>query len=59
MTKKNVPTRLWDFALVYDVEILSRTVTKPGERAGYEKMTGDTPDISEWADFDLYQFVWY
>ena len=59
VTKKNAPTRLWNFALVYDAEILSRTVTKPGERTGYEKMTSDTPDISEWVDFHFYQFVLY
>lgn len=59
IVKNNVPTRLWDYALIYDAEILSRTVTKHGERTGYEKITGDTPDISEWCDFAFYQFVWY
>ena len=42
----NVPTRLWDFTLVYDAEILSQTVIRNGDCTGYEKVTGYTPDIS-------------
>jgi hypothetical protein len=28
-------------------------------RTGYEQITGKTPDISEWLDFDFYDWVWY
>jgi hypothetical protein len=28
-------------------------------RTGYEAITGETPDISEWLDFDFYDWVWY
>jgi hypothetical protein len=26
---------------------------------GYEEVTGETPDISEWIDFDFYDLIWY
>jgi hypothetical protein len=28
-------------------------------RTGFEIITGDTPDISEWVDFSFYDWVWY
>ena len=28
-------------------------------RTGYEEVTGKTPDISEYCDFDFYDLVWY
>jgi hypothetical protein len=28
-------------------------------RTGYEDVTGETPDISEWIDFDFYDAIWY
>ena len=42
---KNVHRQIRDYALVYDVEILSLPTRKEGDRTGYEKITGDTPDI--------------
>ena len=29
------------------------------DRTGYEMITGKTPDISEYLDFDFYDLVWY
>ena len=55
----NVHRQIWDYALVYDAEILSQTTRKEGDRSGYEKVTGDTPDISKWFDFSFYDHVWY
>ena len=52
-------TKLWDCGLACHTEILSRTVTKLGNRTGLKKVTGDTPDISEWTDFKFYQFAWH
>jgi hypothetical protein len=26
---------------------------------GYEEVTGQTPDISEWLDFEFYDLVWW
>jgi hypothetical protein len=31
----------------------------PEGRTGVEEITGDSPDISEWLDFDFYDLVWY
>ena len=59
MTRKNVPRRLWDYGLVYEAEIISRISRGPEGRTGIETITGDTPDISEWLDFDFYDLVWY
>eukprot|EP00957_Ditylum_brightwellii_P138574 10562302-Ditylum_brightwellii.AAC.1 len=44
--KKNITFRLWDFN--------ART-----GRTGAEAVTRDTPDISEWINFDLWHRVWY
>ena len=54
MTKKKVPKRLWDFGLVYESELLSRMARGSDRRTGYEEVTGQTPDISEWLDFEFY-----
>jgi Reverse transcriptase (RNA-dependent DNA polymerase) len=59
MTKKKVPRRLWDFGLVYESELLSRMARGSDRRTGYEEVTGQTPDISEWLDFEFYDLVWW
>jgi hypothetical protein len=61
MTKKQVPKRLWDFGLVYKTELLCRLACGSGDRrTGYEEVTGQTPDISEWLDFEFfYDLVWW
>ena len=59
MTKKDVPRRLWDFGLVYESEILSRMSRGPNKRTGYEEVTGNTPEIGEWLDFEFYDLVWW
>ena len=59
IARKNLHRRIWDYFLVYDAEILSQTTRKEGDCTGYEKVTGDTPDISEWCDFSFYEYVWY
>ena len=41
------------------VEIHSRTYNHKTQRTGLERLTGDTPDISEWLDFDIYDQVWF
>lgn len=58
MMVKCVPIRVWDFALTWICQIYSRTAFKGG-RTGWEIVTGDTPDISEWTDFSFYDLVWY
>ena len=51
MHKKKVPKRIRDFVLVYESELLSRMARGRYRRTGYEDVTGDTADISEWIDF--------
>ena len=62
MTKKYVPKRLWDYGLRWVVEIMQRTVSDAGTlhgRTGLEKVTGETPEISEFIDFGFYDPCWY
>jgi hypothetical protein len=59
MTTKVVPKRLWDYGLVHQAELMSRTARGKDGRTGYEEVTGETPDISEWIDFDFYDLIWY
>ena len=59
MLKKKVPTRLWDYGLVYESNILNRIPRGQRQRTGLEMVTGETPDISEWIDFEFYDRVWF
>ena len=59
MINQNIPNRLWDYGLVYEAEILSRMSRGTDGRTGYERLTGQTPDISEWLDFSFYDLVWF
>jgi len=59
MTQHKVPKRLWDYGLVWVSEITNRTARGPEARTPYEVITGNTPDISEWLDFDFYDWCWF
>ena len=62
MTKKHVPKWLWDYGLRWVVEIMQRTASDAGTlhgRTGLEKVTGETPEISEYIDFGFYDPCWY
>ena len=59
MLKRKVPPRLWDYGLVYESNILNRIPRGPHQRTGIELVTGETPDISEWLDFEFYDRVWF
>jgi hypothetical protein len=37
---------------------MSRIASGRDGRTGIERITGETPDISEWLDFDIYALVW-
>ena len=56
--RRNAPKCIWDFGLVWECEIYSRTANKDG-RPGLERITGDTVDISEWIEFEFYDLVRY
>ena len=59
MDEMNIPQRLWDYGIVYESELLSRISRGHDDCTGYERITGQTPDISEWLDFSFYDLVWY
>jgi len=55
----NVPGRVWDYGLVHESMIMSHISREPDGCTGYERMTDNTPDISEMLDFDIWDLVWY
>ena len=57
--RKKVPTRLWDYAMVHISKLMNFTARGRNGRTGHEEITGETPDISEYVDFDFYDWVWY
>ena len=54
----NIPNRVWDFGIVWEAEIYSRTAGKDWHPL-LERLTGDTIDISEWLEFEFYDLVWF
>ena len=59
MGHKYVPRRLWCFGLEHQARLMNFIPRGRHERSGYEMITGKTPDISEYLDFDFYDLVWY
>ena len=59
MVKRRVPKRVWDFAIVWESEILSRMCRHKNTFTGIERLTGDTVDISEWLEFEFYDLCWF
>jgi Reverse transcriptase (RNA-dependent DNA polymerase) len=59
MITKNVPRRLWCLMLEWQARVMQLIPRGYNERTGYELVTGRTPDISEYCDFDFYDLVWY
>ena len=60
--KTNIPDQLWDYALDYVVETAALTTNSSRYSKGrtpIEIITGETPDISEYMDFGLYDWVTY
>ena len=58
--QKGAPNRLWDFGVKHQSQIM-KLIPKAalGGRTALENVTGKTPDISEYCDFDFYDLVWY
>ena len=53
---------LWDYAAIYVSEVRSCTahqLYKLHGRTPYEIVAGDTPNITEWFEYDFYQPVWF
>eukprot|EP00957_Ditylum_brightwellii_P094635 7207219-Ditylum_brightwellii.AAC.1 len=58
MKKKGVTRHLLGLGLMYKSELLICMVRGHCRRSGYEEVAGNTPDISQWLDFELYDLVW-
>ena len=56
--RRRVPKRIWDFGLVWEAEIYSRTAGKYGQTP-MEKLAGDTLNISECTESEFYNLCWY
>ena len=56
--QRNIPKRVWDFRMVWEVEIYYRTAGKD-VRPTLEQLRGDMIDISEWLEFEFYDLVWF
>jgi hypothetical protein len=48
-----------DYGLVYEGALLSMMSHGKDGRSGHEEVTGNTPNISEWLDFEFYDIVWW
>jgi hypothetical protein len=62
MVRRNVPLRLWCYALEYACDLSSMMVPpmyRNNGRSGYEIVHGHTPDISEYVEFEFYEYCWY
>jgi len=62
MTRSQTPLPLWDFCCQYVVELQNRIVRPLPQlhgRTPYEVLTGNTPDISEFLEFQWFQPIWY
>jgi hypothetical protein len=55
MNRNRCPERLWCFGAMYTSDI-RELIARPslGDRSALERMTGETPDGSEFLDFDIY-----
>jgi hypothetical protein len=61
MTCTKAPKSLWDYCATYVAEIISITADDlyaSHGRTPYEVVTGNMPDISEWAEFGWYEPVY-
>jgi len=56
--RRRIPKCVWDFHVVWEAQIYSRTVHKD-HSTPLEVLTGDTIDISEWTEFEFYDLVVY
>ena len=60
MTQKKVPKRVWDFGFKHTAKMRQFIPRDDlGGQTAIEAVTGKTPDISEYLDFDFYDLVWY
>jgi hypothetical protein len=60
MDRKRVPEALWDFGITYTTDV-RQVISRPNldYRSAIEVLTGNTPDISNFLDFEFYQWIKY
>jgi hypothetical protein len=61
MSRTRSPKRLWDYCAVYVSDLRNRLALPLYQlhgRTPYEILTGNTPDISEYLEYEWYQPVW-
>jgi len=62
LQKNNAPMRVWDYAFEMAANILTFTSNPHilfGDQTGYQIITQLKPDISQYASFDFYAWVWH
>mmetsp|Transcript_27955 Transcript_27955/g.41218 ORF Transcript_27955/g.41218 Transcript_27955/m.41218 type:complete len:106 (-) Transcript_27955:26-343(-) len=59
MCTQGVHERLWNYCLCYEADIHNRIWNPQTGRTGWESVFGNTPDISEYLDFDFFSWVWF
>ena len=62
MIRRNVPLRLWCYAMEYACELETLIVPimyRNRGRTGYEIIFSTTLDISEYVEFEFYDYCWY
>jgi hypothetical protein len=62
MERMDTPVELWVFCVKYSVELrngLARPLPRLLGRTPQEIRTGNTPNISECLEFELYQPIWF
>ena len=56
--RRRIPKRVWDYHIVWEAQIYTRTVHK-NHHTPLEALMGDTTNISEWIEFEFYDLVMY
>ena len=59
MGTKNIPKRLWCYEIEHQSNMILFILQGREEQLEYEHIIGNTPDISEYYDFNLYYLIWY
>ena len=62
MQETNTPLRLWDYAFKYVSELASLTSSdriSMLHRTPFEDIMGYSPNISEYASFEWFEWIWY
>ena len=56
--QRNITNMVWDFGMVWEVDIYYQTAGKDVHPA-LERLTGDKIDISECLEFEFYEILWF